>query len=200
MPGLLVALRLFPHAGRLGCIRRVRLRLGAMAGADEETLVEIVQRASFRGGGGVTVRQGLRRLLHLRLWLMLGILLVILVHFLSHFVDEPLIVFCMLQVAFRQDAVAGGGRIPRQGDVFLVDLVGRAANAHIGAVAVKILDARIDAPAALLCGIVAVIAAAIAAVIATAASTTATALRTSGVLIMSHAVLFFSLFRLNNTA
>jgi hypothetical protein len=39
-----------------------------------------------------------------------------------------------------------------------------------------------------------------AAIVTSPSATTATALRTSGVLIMSHVVLFFSSIRLNNTA
>ena len=195
MPVLVIP-RLFlcpASTGRLCCIRPVGL--SAMTRADKEALVEIVQGADFR-----TCRTtvSLQRLLHLGLRLLLWILLVILVHFLGHFVDEPLIVFRVLQIALRQDAVPGRGRIPRQSDIFFIDLVCRAANAHIGAVAVKVLNTRIDAPAALLCGIVAVISAA--AIVTSPSATTATALRTSGVLIMSHVVLFFSSIRLNNTA
>ncbi len=132
----------------------------------------------------------------MRLRLLLRILLVILVEFLGHFIDKALIMFSMLQIAFRQHAISGGSRIPRQSHIFFIDLVGCAANTHLGAVAVKGLDTRIDAPAALLPAIMVVSApAAIAAIIASTA-TTATA-HTPCVLIMSHAVFFFTSVDIN---
>ena len=163
-----------------------------MTRADQETLVEIIELPRFR-----TSQTALHRLrLHIRLRLLLWILLVILVQFLGHFIDETLIMFGMLQVAFRQNPVPGGSRIPRQSDIFFIDLIGRAANTHIGAVAVKILDAGIDAPAVMLAAIMAVSSAtAIVTTAGSAAAVTAT-LMTSGILIMSHAVLFFSSIRL----
>lgn len=110
------------------------------------------------------------------------ILRLIAVKFLGRFVQHALVMFCMLQIAFGQNAVSGRIRIARQRLVFLGDLNGVATNADIRPVAVKNLHPRVD-PALLvmLTPAVMVMATAPAVVMATAES--------SSVIIVSHASL-----------
>ena len=196
---MLRAIMLHDGAVAISC----RLRCGvavAMTRTDEETLVEIVQaiglrcnnrrRAVMLDGCAVAVNM-------YRLRLGLRILLVVLVEFFGHLVDEALVVLGVLQVAFCQNAVAGRSGIARQRHIFLVDLVSRAADAYIGAVAVEALNAGIDAPAAVLSAAVVMGAAAMIAAIVTTAATTTVAAHTSCVLIVSHADFFFTSFLIN---
>ena len=165
----------------------------AMTWADKETLVEIIQAIGLRRNNrSRAVAIGLYRLR-----LVLRILLLVLVEFFGHFIDEALVVFSVLQVAFCQDAVAGGSRIARQRHIFLVDLVGRAADTDIRTVAVKALNAGIDAPAAILAAVVMMVAAAVTVATVTTAAASTVAAHTSCVLIVSHADFFFTSFLIN---
>jgi hypothetical protein len=165
----------------------------AAARADKEALVKVAQAVLRRLGAvavmrrcgaiafvrrAVTINDGLR--------LVLWILWLVLAEFLGHLIDEALVMLRMLQVAFGQDAVARGGGVAREGDILLVDLECGAADAHIGAVAVERLHARVDAPAAVL-----------AAVVMMSATATATAAHAPCILIVSHADFFTSLLMTN---
>lgn len=162
-----------------------------MTRPDQKTLVKIAQAVSGRllrrrrGSGGRAVNRRLRRVARLLL-LVLHVLLLVLVVFLGRFVDEALIVLGVLQVAFRQDAVASGSGIARESDILFVDLIGRAADADIGAVAVERVDTRIDAAILPIVVVVATAAVVVAAVTAAA--------HASCVLIVSHADVRFTSF------
>ena len=65
-------------------------------------------------------------------------------------IDDALIVFGVLQIAFGENDIAYGRRILGQSEIFLANLVRRAANTYIGAVAVIYLVAVLRAIAALL--------------------------------------------------
>lgn len=160
--------------------------LSIAARADEETLVEIIEalaiglrRNNCNRRRTIAINDGLR--------LVLRILLLVLVEFFGHLVDEALVVLGVLQVAFRQDAVASGSCIACESHIFFIDLVSGAANAHIGAIAVEGLNTRIDASAAHLA-----IAVVVPAVMAVATITSTVTAHTSCVLIVSHADFFFT--------
>lgn len=193
---MLAALLLIGAIAWSGCRLRSlgAISLRPMTRTDEEPLIEVVQAIRLRSGCHGTVAVKLGRLCLLRL--LLRVLLLVLVKFFGHFINETLVVLGVLQVAFRQDAVSGGSRIPRQSHIFFIDLISRAANAHIRAVTVESLNAGINPSAALLAAIVMVMTttAVTATIVATATITAAT--RTSCVLIMSHAV--FSSLRLTD--
>lgn len=59
-------------------------------------------------------------------------------------VEHALVMFGMLQIAFRQHAITGRRRVTRQRQVFFRDLEGIAANADIRTVAVKGLHTGIE--------------------------------------------------------
>lgn len=134
----------------------------------------------LRGGAAVIV------VLLLKLRLMTVI-------FVVRLVQHALVMLRMLQVAFRQDTVARALRVARQRQVFFGDLHGIAANAHIGAVAVECLHARVDAalPAIV---VMMVLATTVTAAIAVPVIIV-TAAKTSSVLIMSHITHFALIYR-----
>jgi len=168
----------------------------AMTRADQEALVEVVQALAINGRRNDTNNRSRAAIAisHDGLRLKLRVLLLVLVEFFSHFVDETLVVLGMLQVALRENAVAGGSGITRERDVFLIDLVGGAADAHIGTIAVEGLNAGIDAAAHL------VIPMSVSAVVPIATVTSTVTAHTSCVLIVSHADFFFTSFSFIGTA
>lgn len=166
-------------------------RGGYTAAAHQETLVKVVERdiGLFARAGHVSVHLILRRAAVVIVMRLLELRLMAVVFF-GHFIEHALVVFGVLQIAFSQNTVARALRITRQRQVFFSDLHGVAADADIGAIAVKSLYARIDAAlvaAAIVVVMVVVLTAAVAIIIVTAA-------KTSSVLIMSH-VTHFALIR-----
>ena len=129
-----------------------RLRCGctvsmvAMTRTNQKALIKIIQTIGLRcnnnrGRSAITINL-------YRLRLGLRILLVVLVKFFGHFIDETLVMLGVLQIAFCQNAVTGGSCVARQGHIFLINLISRAADAYIGAVAVEGLNAGINTSAA----------------------------------------------------
>jgi hypothetical protein len=55
--------------------------------------------------------------------------------------DDPKIVFGVLEVAFRQDAVTALRSVAREIEIFLMHLIGIAPNSNLGAIAVKCMIA-----------------------------------------------------------
>lgn len=144
----------------------------AVTVADKEALIEIFQRDIGLFADAV---QAVAILLFRRVaavMVMLVLLLLVTVLFFRQLVQQALVMFGMLQIAFRQHAIAPCLRVARQRQVFFGDLHGIAADADIGPVAVKGVYARVD-PA---CAVMAVAAMAV----------IVTATKTSSVLIVSH--------------
>jgi hypothetical protein len=181
--GLLLASPCMHHRydDRMGHFRAaVRL---SMTGADQKALIQVIHAAI---GHNRLTRRAIPR--HLRLKLLLRILLlVILVEFFGHFVNETLVMFGMLQIAFGQNAVTRRRGIPRQSHIFFVDLVSRAANAHIGTIAVERLNPWINATPTVLAVVVMMPATAVTPAMPAAVST---ATHASRVVVMSHELSF----------
>jgi hypothetical protein len=79
----------------------------------------------------------LRRIARLDLWTL-------------HGAEDAEIVLCVLKIVFSLDAIAARRSVAREGEIFVVDLLGGAANADVGAVRIE-RPVRIDAlPAALM--------------------------------------------------
>jgi len=79
-------------------------------------------------------------------------LLLVLIVFFGQLINQALVVFGMLKIAFGQNAVACRSGVTGKSRVFFMDLVGSAAHAHIGPIAVKRMNPGVDAtvPAAML--------------------------------------------------
>jgi len=181
-----IARRSVQVAVDFACCRR-----GHTAAAHQETLIKVVERdiGLFARAGHIGFHLILRRAAVVIVMRLLELRLMAVVFF-GHFIEHALVVFGVLQIAFSQNTVARALRITRQCQVFFSDLHGVAADADIGAIAVKSLYARIDAAlvaAAIVVVMVVVLTAAVAIIIVTAA-------KTSSVLIMSH-VTHFALIR-----
>ena len=179
-----------PRGGVQVAVDLAICRCGHAAAPHQKTLIEIVKRdiGLFTRAGHVGFHLILRRAAVVIVMRLLELRLMAVVLF-GHFIEHALIVFGVLQIAFSQNTVARALRITRQCHVFFSDLHGVAADADIGAIAVKSLYARIDAAlvtAAIVVVMVVVLTAAVAIII--------TAAKTSSVLIMSH-VTHFALIR-----
>jgi hypothetical protein len=194
---------------RLARCRRLRFSGSRMARTGQEALVEVGQAVGRRlVARRIDGRLLLLRLLRLlaviagtRLRFVTGCMMLMLVLrlgivsrvFLIRLVNHAQVVFGMLEIAFSQHTVARGLRVTRQRLVFFGDLEGVAANAHLGPVAVEVLDAGVDAA---LAAVVAVLMpAAVAATIAVVAAiviVAAAAAHVSAVLVVSHAVFYFA--------
>lgn len=164
------------------------------AGADQESLVQVVQRlrhglrprAGINADGRLNAHSGVRVLtavMGLRLWVLDAVLSVVTRLFFGRFVQHALVMLGVLQIAFGQNAVAGRGGVARQSLVFLANLHGVAANADVGAVAIEGLDAGIQTASLL----VIVVSSTAAAIVMVAVAATSAA-HMSAVLIVSHAL------------
>lgn len=204
---IIVTCRLFGGFGRPGTARFNRhgwlfaftgrglcggLTAATATGADQKTLIQIVEAAGVNrrlfavGRVGRCLFATLVLMAVIVVLLLAAMLLLVARLFFVRFVNQTLIVFSVLQIAFSQYAVTGSGCVFCQRLVFLGDLEGIATNAHIGAVAVKGVNARVDpalATAAMLMMML---------VVATAAIIAATAI-TTVVLVVPHAFCFTSL-------
>lgn len=120
--------------------------------------------------------------------------------FFGDFINHALIMLGVLQIAFRQNAVASRSGVFCESCIFFVDLIGVAANAHFGPVAVEGLRSTVDAAVStalmLVATLMVIAATALMMGILTAAIIAAATTETAIVLIVSHKTFFcFDLYR-----
>lgn len=154
---------------------------GYVAAADQKALIEVFQRyfRLFARTCNFVIHHIVLRLMAAVMRVLLLELRLLAVIFFVRLVQHALVMFGVLQVAFGQYAIACALCVTRQRQVFFSDLHGVATNAHIGAIAVERLNARVDAAMAAIVVVMVVLTAAVTVIIVTAA-------KTSSVLIMSH--------------
>jgi hypothetical protein len=88
----------------------------------------------------------------------------------AHGLDHAVVMVCVLEIGFGEDAIAGGGSLAGQRLVLVEDLVGIAADPNVGAAAVENLVSIGGATGIVVLRLVMVI-------VSTAAAATATAAR-----------------------